>query len=296
MLGRGFRIGLSEKILAIGAVGTAGLLVVAAVYFLGARSIASYQKTSDEGAAMGAIMDKVVTELLRMRQAEKNFLIQGIARFSDRHHDFAVTTRQDIAALKGKLSAAGLPDLVSKTETVSGLFESYVKNFEILVAAKLSLGSDQKSGLEARLQASVGAIESELDKFDDMRLLSLVLSLRHHEKDFKLNRDPKYVEEMKKTAAEMAVAIRIATIPPRTKEVFGEKLAAYQRDFAAYGGERVGEPHAPTCWRHTTRSSRRWRQSAAINTEARGRDRHDATTLRIQLALLIIIPSRHPRS
>jgi thiamine pyrophosphate-dependent acetolactate synthase large subunit-like protein len=58
---------------------------------------------------MGAIMDKVVTELLRMRQAEKNFLIQGIARFSDRHHDFAVTTRQDIATLKGKLTAAGLP-------------------------------------------------------------------------------------------------------------------------------------------------------------------------------------------
>jgi cobalamin synthase len=40
MLGRGFRIGLSQKILAIGAVGTAGLLVVAAIIGVVALAIA----------------------------------------------------------------------------------------------------------------------------------------------------------------------------------------------------------------------------------------------------------------
>jgi hypothetical protein len=49
-----------------------------------------------------------------------------------------------------------------------------------------------------------------------------------------LHRDPKLLDEMKKTAGELALAIRIATIPPRTKEVFAEKLEAYQRDFATY--------------------------------------------------------------
>src|SRR5712671_4707104 len=109
MLGRGFRIGLSQKILAIGAVGTAGLLVVAAVYFLGARSLASYQKTSDDGAAMGALMDKVGLELAQLRQHEKTFRIQGLPRFATRHNDTSVLARQNLASLKDKLTAAGKP-------------------------------------------------------------------------------------------------------------------------------------------------------------------------------------------
>ena len=230
----GFRIGLSHKILAIGAVGTAGLLLVAAVYFMGTRSLASYQKTSDDAAAMGVLMDKVGIELLQLRQHEKNFLIQGLQRFADRHNDTAASTRRNLATLKEKLAASGHPNLVSKTDAVGGLVDEYVSHFRALVEARKKLGLDQDSGLEGKLRASVGAIESELDKFDDTRLVALVLTLRHHEKDFMLRRDPKALDEMKKTAGEMAMAIRIATIPARTKEVFAERLEAYQRDFAAY--------------------------------------------------------------
>src|SRR5215470_2937449 len=136
----GFRIGLNHKILAIGAVGTAGLLLVAAVYFTGARSLASYQKMSDDAAAIGVLMDKINIELLQQRQAEKNFLIQGLARFSDRHNDTAASTRRNLATLKEKLAASGHPNLLSKTDTVGALQNDYVGHFRALVEARKKLG------------------------------------------------------------------------------------------------------------------------------------------------------------
>src|SRR5882757_4951419 len=296
MLGRNFRIGLSQKILAIGGVGTAGLLLVAAVYFFGARSLETYQKASDEAVAMGTLRDKVALEMLQLRQAEKNFLLQGIDRFSTRHNDIAATARKDMAALKDHLVAADQPELASKTEAVAGLVDSYVRHFQALVQAKLKLGNDQNSGLEGKLRASVGGIETELDKFDDMRLLALVLQLRHHEKDFLLRRDPKYLDEMKKTVTEMSMAIRIATIPPKTKEVFAQKLDTYQADFAAYvaGSQTVAaeQKSMVEAYNKVEPALEALDKSVeSLNTEARAAS--DATraaiSLRIQIALLTII-------
>jgi methyl-accepting chemotaxis protein len=142
----------------------------------------------------------------------------------------------------------------------------------------------------------VGGIETELDKFDDMRLLALVLQLRHHEKDFLLRRDPKYLDELKKTATEMAMAIRIATIPPKTKEVFTQKLDTYQRDFAAYveGSQTVAaeQKSMVEAYNKVEPALEALDKSVeSLNTEARAAS--DATratiSLRIQIALLTII-------
>jgi len=58
--------------------------------------------------------------------------------------------------------------------------------------------------------------------------------MRRHEKDFMLRRDPKYGEDIKKRATEFTAAMEATSIPENVKADLSQKLAAYQRDFAAW--------------------------------------------------------------
>jgi methyl-accepting chemotaxis protein len=49
-----------------------------------------------------------------------------------------------------------------------------------------------------------------------------------------MRRDPRYVDEMKKRAAEFSKLIGDGVLPPEGKAEVGNRLAAYQRDFAAW--------------------------------------------------------------
>ena len=78
-------------------------------------------------------------------------------------------------------------------------FNNYVKSFAALVQAEVRLGLNEKLGLSGSLRAAVHDIETKLKERDDPRLTSSMLTMRRHEKDFMLRRDPKYVGELKKT-------------------------------------------------------------------------------------------------
>ena len=68
------------------------------------------------------------------------------------------------------------------------------------------------------MRGAVHDIETKLKEIDDPRLTSWMLMMRRNEKDFMLRRDPKYVAEIKKSAAEFSKALSVVAISP---PVFG---------------------------------------------------------------------------
>ena len=58
--------------------------------------------------------------------------------------------------------------------------------------------------------------------------------MRRNEKDFMLRRDPKYVAEIKKSAAEFSKALSAVAIAPPVMAEITAKLATYQKEFAAW--------------------------------------------------------------
>src|SRR5262249_32878680 len=54
------------------------------------------------------------------------------------------------------------------------------------------------------------------------------------EKDFMLRRDPRYGADLKQRAAEFTAAMEETSLPDVLKADLSQKLAAYQRDFAAW--------------------------------------------------------------
>jgi methyl-accepting chemotaxis protein len=291
-----FRIGLSHKIIATGAVGILGLLLVAGVYFVGARSLAHYQDVADQADAIGVVTDKVSAEILELRRSEKDFLLSSDDKHVRRVGDLTKSVLVNLELLKEKLAAADQVELVGKTDALRSAFETYTRQFVALIDAKRKLGLDQNSGLEGALRASVGAIENELEKFDDQRLTVMMLLMRRNEKDFMLRRDMKFGEEMKKAGEEAALAIRIASMPASTKEGMSQKLAAYQRDFVAYMAATQVVMRAEAAMAEAIAkiepqiaAVQQSVDSVASEARAAAATSRDATTFRIQIALLTIM-------
>jgi methyl-accepting chemotaxis protein len=88
--------------------------------------------------------------------------------------------------------------------------------------------------LSGSLRAAVHDIETRLKEIDDPRLTSWMLMMRRHEKDFMLRRDPKYVGELKKAAAEFSKTLAAAATSLALTAEIVLKLEKYQTEFLAW--------------------------------------------------------------
>ena len=239
----GFSIRLTHKIMAIGVVGMIGLLAFGAIYQAGSWSQNSSRVVAVEGRALSSLNQQISIKMLEARRAEKDFQLRRDESYAKRHAELSAGIDREFEKLKSMVRSSGLNSIPEKIDVVRRGFANYVKNFASLAQAEVKLGLNEKLGLSGSLRAAVHDIESKLKEIDDARLTNSMLMLRRHEKDFMLRRDVKYVEELKKTAAEFSKSLASANIDPAIKadiancgdasEIFGHVLQAQARAGAA---------------------------------------------------------------
>src|SRR5262249_10880127 len=185
-------------------------------------------------STMATLNDGLATKMLEARRAEKDFLLRNDVKYADRVRELGEQVESDFEKLGKQSEDAGLSDLSTQIETARAGFKSYVSHFMTIADAKRRLGLDENSGLEGALRGSVHAIETKLGEVNEPTLVIKMLMMRRHEKDFMLRRDPKYGADIKKRAAEFTAAMAATSMPDDVKADLSQKLAAYQRDFAAW--------------------------------------------------------------
>jgi methyl-accepting chemotaxis protein len=230
----GSSIRLTHKIMAIGFVGMIGLLAFGAIYQAGSWSQDSSRIVAVEGRSLSSLNQQISIKMLEARRAEKDFQLRRDESYAKRHAELSAGIERDLEKLKSMVRSSGLNSIPEKIDVVRRGFANYVKNFAGLAQAEVKLGLNEKLGLSGSLRAAVHDIESKLKEIDDARLTSSMLMLRRHEKDFMLRRDVKYVDELKKTAAEFSKSLAGANIDPAIKADIAKKLEKYQTDFSAW--------------------------------------------------------------
>ncbi len=210
----GFSVRLTHKIMAIGVAGLAGLLAVGAIYQIGSWSQDSSRAVAVEGRALSSLNQQISIKMLEARRAEKDFLLRREESYSKRHAELSAGIDRDLEKLKSMARSGGLNSITDKIDVIRLGFANYLKNFASLAQAETKLGLNEKLGLSGSLRAAVHDVETRLKEIDDARLTSSMLMLRRHEKDFMLRRDAKYVDELKKTAAEFSKLLAGASIEP----------------------------------------------------------------------------------
>jgi methyl-accepting chemotaxis protein len=229
-----FGIRIAHKIMAIGATGILGLVLVAGIYLMGSASQDAYRRQAADTRSVNDLMSKVSMTVAESRRAEDDFLLRSDESYAKHFQDLATTINGDLDALQRKVNATGLDGVQQNVSAVRAGFDTYAKHFSAVVELRLKLGLKENLGLEGALRNSVHGIEDKLKEFDEPRLAVIMLMMRRHEKDFMLRREATYGDEMKKRAAEFAVALAGAGMPAVAKDDITLKLAAYQRDFFSW--------------------------------------------------------------
>ena len=140
----------------------------------------------------------------------------------------------DLNSIQGLAQEAEQADLTQKIDAIRAGYLGYGKHFSAVVDAKRKLGLVPDAGLEGTLRNSVHDIEIKLKEFDEPRLMVAMLTMRRHEKDFFLRRDPKYGEALKKTATDFLTDLSAANVTSAGKEDIQKKLEIYQKNFLAW--------------------------------------------------------------
>jgi methyl-accepting chemotaxis protein len=231
---RSFSLRLTHKIIAIGAIGVVGVVLIGGIHLYGEKTMAVYRAAADNARSVAELNRGIEVELLEGRRAEKDFLLRNDVKKAESQVEIARAVAADIDALHGRVVAIGKPDLARQIEAMTASLKKYQGHFAAVVEQKRQLGLDEKSGLEGRLRASVHDIEARVAELQEPGLMITMLTMRRHEKDFMLRRDRKYGDDMKKRNAEFVAGIEKATIAEATRAELKQKLADYQRDFQAW--------------------------------------------------------------
>jgi methyl-accepting chemotaxis protein len=227
-------INVGRRIMAVGAVGVFGLMLVGALYFFGNWVQDGFRAASDDAERIAGTALKLRVDFLDARRLEKDFLLRRDLDYVTRHQEVSKAIESNLLSLLGSARSLGHTQLVRQIASIIETFGSYEGHFAAIVSVQKELGLNETLGLEGALRASIEAIEKKLNDFDDPRIEVAMLMMRRHELDFMLSHDPRYGEAMKKGAIEFERSLVSAPFPPLVKQDLAQKLQAYQRDFFAW--------------------------------------------------------------
>ncbi len=211
----GASIRLTHKVMAIGFFGLVGLVAFGAIYELGSLSQDASRTVANRARAIADLNKQLSIEMLEARRNEKNFQQRRTESYAKAHAELIGPINRDFDEVERLMSAGGMSALSDRMKQAQDGFKRYVSDFNALVAAEIKLGLNETLGLSGSLRSAVHDIEAKLKEIDNPRLTSWMLTMRRHEKDFMLRRDPKYIAELKKAAAEFSKAMEAAAPFPR---------------------------------------------------------------------------------
>ncbi|MEN3288383.1 MAG: methyl-accepting chemotaxis protein, partial [Bradyrhizobium sp.] len=225
---------LSHKIMLIGIVGIAGLVVFGGIYLSGNASQEASRMVAEEARKVSTLNDKLGRDLLDARRTEKDFLLRRDEDSSKRHASLTANINNDIDRLGTSVQIGEFAALAETVAVLAQGFSEYSKQFSGLEQNEVRLGLNEKLGLSGALRSSVRDIEAKLTQLDNSKLTAGVLMMRRHEKDFMLRRDRVYVDQFEKSADEFAKGVQASDLAPAMKADIESKLQKYRADFNSW--------------------------------------------------------------
>ncbi len=205
-----------------------GMAAIGTGYYVSLSTQQREQRVMDRAAQANEAVGQVAADLLQARRAEKEFLLHRAEDAAAGNDRMVQAAREETEALARVVSV----DTARRVETLITGITTYGRQFNAVVAHQREVGLSEKDGLLGALRTSVHAVEEALGKYDEPRLLVLMLQMRRDEKDFLARQDVKYAESMKARAASFAAALAASSVPTDRRVDITARIADYQRDFA----------------------------------------------------------------
>jgi methyl-accepting chemotaxis protein len=207
-------------------------ITIASVYLVGDRQISSailqqgaFQRLAESAAEIRAgslAMDKAVNGLVGERRSSYILAFETEAQ----------SVRAAITMVKTSPYGVQHAEALMALET---LLTKITHTFQDLASSTEKLGFTETDGLRGALNASVKAIEDELQMWPNTEdLRARMLRMRQAEKDFMLYQLNAHLGRHRKFVGEFDMAIDGAQLSPSVREDFRRRMLAYAGDMQAY--------------------------------------------------------------
>lgn len=133
-------------------------------------------------------------QMLQLRRSEKDFLLRKDIKYRKKFDDSYKQASYLFSDMEQRLITAGIS--TQELLVIKQSLQSYRLSFEKLLDNSVVKGLDKDSGSYGKLRAATHALEESVEAMNDFESLSLLLTLRRHEKDFILRSDEKYLARL----------------------------------------------------------------------------------------------------
>jgi methyl-accepting chemotaxis protein len=137
------------------------------------------------------VIEKLHSSLLQLRRHEKDFRLRLDTKYVELHEQEFVQSMALISAFDHKITG--------NTEHLRKTFLTYQNAFARYVKEQKNIGLNPEDQLYGSLRSAVHLIETALKQVKQYELMTEMLMLRRHEKDFMLRTDLKYLDSFDKS-------------------------------------------------------------------------------------------------
>nr|WP_024955578.1 methyl-accepting chemotaxis protein [Sulfurospirillum arcachonense] len=166
-------------------------------------------------------------DVLKLRKDEKDFLARNNLKYAKSFQKDNLLLKKDILKIKTFLIQENIDH--AQIDNFEKIVRKYDTIFSKIVALKKTIGLTPKDGLYGALRNSVHTVQASAKSQNDTALMSLVLTLRKHEKDFMLRHDPKYIKKFNSVYTQTAAYINTLA----NNSTLVDNLNLYKKDFLA---------------------------------------------------------------
>jgi methyl-accepting chemotaxis protein len=174
---------------------------------------------------------RLIADIGDLRKYEKDFLHRKqadyVEQFSSKHSE----TDAEISRLIDALNGHGID--TAELAKVQSEVQDYTHKFEALARFQTEIGLNADTGLYGKLRDAVHEAEAVLNETSNHELLTDMLMLRRHEKDFMLRRKMHYVEAFQQQFDNMQTALSSTYLSDSQRSKTLQLMQRYRTDFLA---------------------------------------------------------------
>ena len=193
---------------------------------------ASAEAVAIRADELGRQAGKLETALLNTRRYEKDFLLARKEADVASHAAAMTAARAALDGMEASLDPANLNQPKRIAELRAAL-ATYAGGFAMVAATQREVGLTEKDGLMGDLRGAVHMVEEALGRFDEPRLMVLMLQMRRHEKDYFARIDSKYRDAIDKRQSEFTKALPSSRIPADAQSTISDLMDSYGAKFEA---------------------------------------------------------------
>ena len=228
-----YRIGVGQRVGALGLLGVFGLLLVGGIYLAGQRAEAPLRERASQLADSAALFTDMAAGLADARQFEADFFLRPSEIRAAQHQQALQQTLDQVDAIVRH------PHIYARTQSAAGVLQVAARDYAAAgaraVALRRVLGIDGESGLRGQLHASSTELEHALLPVGDEAMLGAFIALREPGLS-----DADFAKHMRILRQELAALfwLDVASKPKleRLVDQFERDILAFARTAAEFTG------------------------------------------------------------